>query len=123
MRDRAVEALLERLLRTGLDVGGASVDAGDVDALRELYRSSGWEAFWRERLARMEDTATRAYVEPYRFVEIHVRLGDHDAAFAALETALQRRSSWIPTIPMDPALDPLRDDPRLADLLTRAGLH
>jgi TolB-like protein/DNA-binding winged helix-turn-helix (wHTH) protein/Tfp pilus assembly protein PilF len=123
MRDEAVDTHLDRLLLTGYDIGGTLVDASDVEALRDLYRSSGWETFWRKRLALLEETAEGGYVEPYRLVELDIRLGDHDAAFAALETALQRRSSWIPTVEFDPFLDPLRADPRFADLVKRAAFR
>jgi TolB-like protein/DNA-binding winged helix-turn-helix (wHTH) protein/Tfp pilus assembly protein PilF len=123
MRDEAVEAQLG-LLVTARASGRVAFSAGDADSLRASYRSSGWESFWRANLADLEEAAARdAYVEPWRFVEIHLRLGDHDAAFAALETAFQRRSAWIPTIHIDPLLDPVRSDPRLAELMKRADLR
>jgi tetratricopeptide (TPR) repeat protein len=49
--------------------------------------------------------------------------GQFDAAFAMLETAVQER--WPVTLALrsDPRLDPLRQDPRFADLLRRAGFQ
>ena len=123
MRDRAIEIHLERLLLPGIKSDGAALQPSEVEALREVYRTRGWEAFWRARLEIMKETASRQYVEPFRFVEIYIRLGDYEAAFAALETALRQRSSWIETIPIDPLLDPLRADPRLAELMQRAGMR
>jgi hypothetical protein len=93
-----------------------------VGEFEQIYRD-GWQAYWRRRLELLSDAASQGYVEPHRFVEISVRLGDYHAAFAWLEKAFERRSSWIPTIAFDPLLDPLRADPRLGELIERARLR
>jgi hypothetical protein len=93
------------------------------DELERIYRDRGWQAYWRRRLELLNEAASQGYIEPYRFVEINVRLGDYDAAFAWLEKAFERRSSWTPTIAIDPLLDPLRADPRLTELMERARLR
>jgi hypothetical protein len=49
-------------------------------------------------------------------------LGEKDQAFAWLEKAHQDRSGIFFQLKMDPVNDPLRSDPRFADLLRRAGL-
>ena len=49
-------------------------------------------------------------------------LGDKDRAFQWLDRCYEERSPWLGWLKTDPALDPLRSDPRFADLLRRIGL-
>jgi TolB-like protein/DNA-binding winged helix-turn-helix (wHTH) protein/Tfp pilus assembly protein PilF len=121
--DQSIDANLHRLRLPVTTSDGRPLGTTLVDELEQIYRVSGWQGYWRRRLELLNEAAAQGYVEPYRFVEIYVRLGEHDPAFAWLETAFKLRSSWIPTIAFDPVLDPLRADPRFTDLLRRAGLH
>ncbi len=55
--------------------------------------------------------------------QIHVRVGDYDPAFDLLKTALSNLSGQIlsaATLKLDPNWDPIRNDPRFAQLLTLA---
>jgi hypothetical protein len=54
---------------------------------------------------------------------IHVGLGDHDRAFALLEKAYEARSWYLTWLKVEPTLDPLRKDPRYADLMRRVGFE
>lgn len=49
-------------------------------------------------------------------------LGQKDEAFARLERAYHARDSWMDYLKIDPRLDGLHSDPRLADLLRRMNL-
>lgn len=64
-----------------------------------------------------------AHVPPLAIGRIYAALGDADAAFEWLELAYQTRSTGMLTLGVEPAFDPLRGDPRFADLLRRIGLH
>ena len=59
---------------------------------------------------------------PYAESLLHVGLGDSDAAFESLEAAYNQRDWKIGFAAVDPALDPLRGDPRLDLLLSRLDL-
>jgi hypothetical protein len=50
-------------------------------------------------------------------------LGDLDRAFAHLERAFHDRSSGLIYLHVDPGYQPLRSDPRFADLVARIGLR
>ena len=52
----------------------------------------------------------------------HAALDQHDRAFAALEHAFALRAAPLAMINLLRSLDPLRDDPRFADLVRRIGV-
>ncbi len=68
-----------------------------------------------------KDLSAHAYVDSYLPAMIYEGLGDKDGAFRSLEKAYQQRSASFVYLPIDPAWDSLRSDPRYADLLRRAG--
>ncbi|MFM8535381.1 MAG: TPR end-of-group domain-containing protein [Acidimicrobiia bacterium] len=53
---------------------------------------------------------------------IHAALGDRGVALDWLDRAIDERSYWLIYLNVDPALDSLRDEPRFAELRTRACL-
>ena len=53
---------------------------------------------------------------------IYAGLGEKDQAFAFLEKAYEQRESKLVMVKASPLSDPLRSDPRFADLLRRIGL-
>jgi hypothetical protein len=55
-------------------------------------------------------------------VNAYLGLGDNEQAFAWLERAYKEHSTILQYIRVHPFFDPLRGDPRLADLVRRVGL-
>lgn len=51
------------------------------------------------------------------------QMGEKDRAFETLEDMFKRRAIMLVTLAREPALDPIRDDPRYHDLLKRIGLN
>jgi len=49
-------------------------------------------------------------------------LGDKEQAFAWLERSYEERRQRMVWLNVDPLLEPLRSDPRFADLVRRVGL-
>jgi hypothetical protein len=84
--------------------------------LREAYEKFGYRGFLKRQSEYRE--ADHNYVGAARD---YAKLGDKDAAFAALEKAFENRSGIL-YIKCDPELDSIRSDPRFADLLRRMGL-
>jgi serine/threonine-protein kinase len=61
-------------------------------------------------------------VPPITYATLHMALGDLDRAFEQLELCFRQRS-WHALLPYsEPLFDPLRADPRAADLFRRLGL-
>jgi TolB-like protein/Tfp pilus assembly protein PilF len=61
-------------------------------------------------------------VSPFGFAIIYLGLGKKDQAFEWLEKSYQERELiFLSTLKLDPMWDPLRSDPRFADILRRIG--
>ena len=57
------------------------------------------------------------YMPPYYMAALHAHRGEKDRAFAELDRALRERTGALVWTKVDPALDPLRSDPRFAKVL------
>ena len=93
------------------------------------FAALGWSAVLggrpddaRERLAALELKRAVTYVSPVPFVILHAALGNVDSAFTWLERAYEDRRGWLAYLRVEPALAPLRGDPRLDDLIARMHL-
>ena len=72
----------------------------------------------RSALHKLEKTSPVSW----HLAVLHASLGDADAAFAALDRAFEERSDMLAYLKVEPHWDPLRSDPRFADMLHRVGL-
>jgi hypothetical protein len=70
----------------------------------------------------LSDLSKQRYVTTASFALAYLGLGDKERCFSWLEKAYQEKSTIIFSMKIDPIWDPLRSDPRFADLLRRAGL-
>jgi serine/threonine protein kinase/tetratricopeptide (TPR) repeat protein len=66
--------------------------------------------------------SSRRYVSPMLPALISIGLGEYDQAFVWLEKSYEDRAQMLSELRAEPAFDPLRSDPRFADLLRRVGL-
>lgn len=88
--------------------------------LDEADAGKALDAYWRWRLARLQATAERGRVPAVMFADVHMALGDGDAAIDSLELAVEERAGWtLPFLPVHPLFDPLRSDPRFVAVLER----
>ncbi|MDQ3280415.1 MAG: protein kinase [Acidobacteriota bacterium] len=62
----------------------------------------------------LEARGRREYLPPYYMAALYAHRGDPDSAFAELDRALRERTGALVWLRVDPALDPLRNDPRFA---------
>ena len=90
--------------------------------LAQAYATSGNRAEAEREIEKLRELSETSYVRTFYFASIYAALGDKDKAFAALESSFEDRDSYLGRAPVDPFLDPLRDDPRFSDLLRRMGL-
>ncbi|HEY5088282.1 MAG TPA: protein kinase [Gemmatimonadaceae bacterium] len=95
-----------------------SYDAMIVRALAALGQHEEAEAI----LSRLEDESRQQYMRSEIIAMGYAAVGDLDHAFDALERAYHARSAGLIYLHVDPGYEPLREDSRFADLVTRIGL-
>jgi tetratricopeptide (TPR) repeat protein len=103
-----------------------SDDKESADGLGEDFKALGYEEVMRQQyqatLESFKESAKTQYVSPFFFAMTYAKLGDKDAAFAWLEKAYAERSPWLMFLTVDPDVDNIRSDPRLAAIVKRIGL-
>jgi serine/threonine protein kinase/tetratricopeptide (TPR) repeat protein len=87
-----------------------------------LYAISGKRAESLANLKQLEERYARHDLIGFDLAMVYTGLGDKDQAFAWLEKDLQTRSGLLPYVRWDPFFEPLRSDPRFANLMKRIGL-
>jgi TolB-like protein len=91
--------------------------------LRDAYEAAGAEGYWRERMAWLErlGRGSTFLTTALYTAGIQARAGDLDAAFRTLDRAVAEGDAFLFFLHVDPALEPLREDPRFAALVERSG--
>ena len=93
-----------------------------LSALAHAYALAGKRNEAKRILGQLLLMRQQRYVSPYEIAVIHVGLGERDQAFEWLERAYREHSGWLSYLNVEFRLDPLRSDPRFADLVRRVGL-
>jgi len=93
-----------------------------IGVLVRAYAHAGRRAEALRLLDELKRRQQTGYVPAAAFVNAHLGLGDNEQAFAWLERAYQEHSQILQYIKVHPFFDPLRGDPRFADLVRRVGL-
>jgi predicted nucleic acid-binding protein len=73
-------------------------------------------------LDQLEAASKERYTPAISFAAVYAGLGEKDQAFAWLEKAYGERTSRLGYLKVEPLWDPLRSDPRFAELLRHIGL-
>jgi serine/threonine-protein kinase len=73
-------------------------------------------------LAKLNQLGHNRFVQPCWMSVAWMGLGDKDKVLYFLNEAYRIRSSGLPSLIADPVFDPLRDDPRFAEVQHRLGL-
>jgi eukaryotic-like serine/threonine-protein kinase len=110
----------ERAIREALSLSPGDTHA--VAVLGRLRMRQGRADDARALLRDLETLARSRYVSPSDVAKLQLAVGDYDAAFATMEQVLAERRGWLVYLRVDPALDPVRSDPRFARLVSRMGL-
>jgi serine/threonine-protein kinase len=74
-------------------------------------------------LAELQERKKTGYVPAAAFVNAYLGLGENDKAFDWLEQAFKEQSSILQLLKVHPYFDPIRADPRFANLVRRVGLN
>jgi Tfp pilus assembly protein PilF len=103
-----------------LDLSGG--DAVRAVWLGRAYAQAGDRTNALKILAQLQDQFKRTYVPPYFIATLYTALHDNDQALVWLEKAYTERDLYLAWIRFDPAVDPLRSDPRFQALQRRMKL-
>jgi non-specific serine/threonine protein kinase len=87
-----------------------------------VYGRMGDRGHALELVNQLRVLSKQRYVSPLAFADIFSGLGDKDQAFFWLEKGYEERVSQLVLIEIEPMFDPLRSDPRFADLVRRVGI-
>jgi TolB-like protein/Flp pilus assembly protein TadD len=97
-------------------------NADMVAALGHVYAIVGRRAEAVAILDELNQRSKREYVLPYDRALIHLGLGQNGPALAWLQKDIDERVVWADRWTADARLDPVRSDPRFAELLRRVRL-
>ncbi len=106
-------------LRKALELSGD--DSNELAALGQALAASHQDAEARKILGQLQERSQQTYVQPMWIAVIHLALNEKDQAFDWMQKAYADRSSWLVYLKIDPFFDPVRRDPRFADLLRQVG--
>ncbi len=98
--------------------GGSHVLAG----LGSVYARWGKRDEALKVIDELKDLMKSTYIPAYQIAMVYAFLGDNDPAFEWLEKAYGDRNGTMAYLKTDCAMDKLKGDPRLTDLLQRLGL-
>jgi TolB-like protein/Tfp pilus assembly protein PilF len=102
-------------------IGGNS--APSLGTLGVAYAAAGRRADAQESLDQLMERSKTTYVPALYIAGSYASLGQKDKAFEWLEKSYEERSLLLAFIKVIPYFDPLRSDPRYADLLRRMNLQ
>jgi serine/threonine protein kinase/Flp pilus assembly protein TadD len=85
------------------------------------YAMGGRTGDARKILDLMKNRPGVNYTAPYTLAVLYTGLGERDLAISTLTRGIEERSEDMVFLKVEPALDPLRSDPRFKDLLRRMG--
>jgi len=111
----AIPVLEKALARSD---GSAAVSG----VLIRAYAHAGRRSDAIRLLKQLEERQKTEYVPAGAFVNAYLGLDEKEQAFGALEQAYKERSNILQFLKTHPYFDPIRNDPRFADLLRRVGL-
>ena len=105
--------------------GQLSLDRNESDfvaAMEQGFRSGGWKGALTKGIEIRQKQRKTGYSSAYEIATLYAELGEKDQAFKWLNTAYQEHDINLMSMKTDFLLDPLRSDPRFADLVRKVGL-
>jgi tetratricopeptide (TPR) repeat protein len=105
--------------------GRLSGDRNESDfasAMEQGFRSAGWKGALTKGIETRQAQRKTNYYSAFMIATLYADLGDKHQAFEWLNTAYQERDLNLLGLKTDFLLDPLRSDPRFAQLVRKVGL-
>jgi serine/threonine-protein kinase len=105
----------EQAVRDALELAPADTHA--MASLARILAKSGRRAEAERVGAELRSLDGSRYVSPTDLAKLAIGLGEADSAFAALDRAREERRGWLVYLRVEPLFDPIRGDPRFAELM------
>jgi eukaryotic-like serine/threonine-protein kinase len=93
-----------------------------ASAVEQGFRLAGWKGALNKGIEIRQVQRKTGYSSAYKIAQLYADLGNRDQAFKWLNTAYQERDFNLIGLNTDFLLDPLRSDPRFAELVRKIGL-
>jgi len=90
--------------------------------MEQGFRSAGWKGVLTKGIEIRQAQRKTGHSSAYGIATLYADLGDKDQAFRWLNTAYQERDWLLTGLKTDFLLDPVRSDPRFAELVRKVGL-
>ena len=91
-------------------------------ALEQGFRAGGWHGALTKGTEVRQGQRKNGYGSAYDIALLYADLGSKDEAFKWLDTAYRERDFNLISLETDFLLDPIRSDPRFAELVRKVGL-
>jgi serine/threonine protein kinase/tetratricopeptide (TPR) repeat protein len=118
---RTYPQVIEEWMTYG-ELSGDRNESEFASALERGFRSGGWKSALSKGIEARQPQRKTGYSSAYRIADLYADLGDKERAFQWLNTAYQERDGLLEGLKTDFLLDPLRSDPRFAELVRKVGL-
>jgi tetratricopeptide (TPR) repeat protein len=100
-------------------------DQKDVEfasALQQGFHSGGWKGALTKGIEVRQAQRKASYWSAYDIADLYAGLGEKDEVFRWLSAAYEERDYQMEGLRTDFRLDPVRSDPRFAELVHKVGL-
>jgi DNA-binding winged helix-turn-helix (wHTH) protein/TolB-like protein/Tfp pilus assembly protein PilF len=97
-------------------------DLERVEPLQKAYETVGWQAVLQKNLELIKLDEHKSVTNYYEMARICAMLNEKEQVFEYLNKTIEKGQSQIVMLNVEPAFDPIRDDPRYEELLRRIGL-
>ena len=112
----------ERMLREALALAPAGATYTKATLAYSLA-SAGELTYATQVAAELEEKRKTEYVSPVELAQVHIALGNKEKALDWIERAVDERRGWAAYLRVHPILDPVRGEPRFAQLVERMKFH
>ncbi len=102
-------------------ITGDRNDSEYASALEQGFRSAGWKGALAKGIEVRQAQRKNGYSSAYRIAVLYAESGDTEQSFRWLNTAYQERDYSLEGLKTDYSFDPIRSDPRFAELVRKVG--
>ena len=103
-------------------IAGGADESEFASALEQGFRLAGWKGALTKGVDVRQAQHKTGHQSPYTIAMLYAYLKDKDQALRWLNTAYEERDPQMENLKTDFVLDPIRSDPRFAELVRKVGL-